>query len=72
MKKIIDHKWFKPQGETIGIIAYKNSEDDEGEIKFALGVGTGLDENQDALAIVDWGIEMKPEDIIDFFNINIK
>lgn len=60
MIEIENFWWFTPMsGETIGIVKTKNRI--TGEIKFRIGVGSGIVERDDVEYIKDWGAQFIPE-----------
>lgn len=63
----LDSMWFTHLDKTVGIIATKN---DQGEVKFYLGVVDGVSEKVDIRRIKEWGAKVYPETMIDFFNRN--
>lgn len=61
MEKILDSWWYNTcDGKCIGIVKYKN---EEGETKFRIGVGDGLDQNKDERFIMEYGDKFIPESI---------
>ena len=63
MTKTIDVLWFSG-AKCIGIVCV---ETDQGERKFYIGTGDGLNEERDKKTIADWGIRIQPEDLQDWF-----
>ena len=61
MNKIIKSWWYNTcDGKCIGIVKYKN---EEGDTKFRIGVGDGLDQKQDELFIIEYGDKFIPNQI---------
>lgn len=61
--KILDVIWFSGKN-TIGIVVCENK---IGERKFYIGVGDGLNAEQDSEKIKNWGSKVNPQFIKNFF-----
>ena len=66
MTKIIDVLWFSGT-KCIGIVC---TETDQGERRFYIGKGEGLDEERDKRQIADWGMRIDPQVMQNFFKTN--
>lgn len=64
--KIIDKIWFTNLGGTIGIITEKDEV--SSEVKSYIGIGEGVNEDFDALNILDWGSPL-PTKILETLNL---
>ena len=61
--KVLDVAWFSGR-DCIGIIACEN---EVRERKFYIGVGDGIDKEQDIEKIKNWGSKIDPEYVKHFF-----
>jgi len=59
-----------PPSSTIGIVV--GEDEVTGEIKFYIGVGSGVDEGADERMILEMGARIHPELLADFFERNGK
>jgi hypothetical protein len=62
--ELLDKKWITGR-ECIGIVKCKN---DIGEIKYFMRPVSGMNEEDDTQAIIDYGTKVDPKDLIRFLS----
>lgn len=66
---ILNVKWLTNR-KTLGFV--KAQDNVTGEIKYYIGVANGLDEDQDAKDIVNWGTKFQNKEAFDNYLDSIK